>query len=218
MTTKKKKALFFSIPFIILFMMWGINAISNKRQYNEEKAALFDESYEASYYMLSEIQKALLVLADYYDEMGTLAYQKYQENYKDSFLNLYYDQLKYHPIEHRALDFSKRVDGFIFFSAVFKFMRDGGSLRKKQSQAIIDLEQAWLAIDSPEKYSYEELHENLSYGKKRLLNSMLIMNEYYVPHKKDILAWQKISSLSQLYIWQRYSERKNWPFSLLFRK
>lgn len=205
---------------VLLFAIWSINNYINENIFNEDKAALYDESINASYRFLSNIQDCLLVLIDAYEEAIYKANDKnpydLKENFEDCYFNILSNNTKVSQA-WRTIEFN----GAFRMSAVSGYLEDGGKLREKESIAYRKYLSIWYELTSFHKSvfndfdKYEDIRDRLALLKAILIESLPNMINKNTPVSDDYYAWQKIDPINKLYIWQRYNERKNWPFTFL---
>lgn len=209
-----KYILYIGLPIAILFSIWAINTYLNEKQFNEEKADLFDECLDSSYLLLKEVHNSLLLIIDFYENNSYTVYAQDPYNFKESFMEYCNEGYMKNPSARKAYIFLEHNSLFIG-SAVFLYLTDGGKKREKYSQAIAYTASLWLELTNIPDKEYDELIEYLHDKRNLLLNIMATLSECKVNPKPDIYAFKEIEPLSKLYIWERHNERENWPFKTI---
>ena len=202
---------------VALFATWAINNYLNEKQFDEEKAALYDESMSKSFSFLTTVQSSLLAMINIYDEIadeanmvGTLYFkdafeQKFSEKIDNSrpFFTLYYQDIRF--VETYCL------------TAVCGYLSDGGTLRKEESAAFREFMDAWHEVykipNNSDYDAYDAFKERLVTLKDTIMMALPKMKRTINNYDQNIQAWREINPKDKLYIWERYNERKIGPLA-----
>lgn len=204
-----------SVMLILLIGVWAINNYINEKRLNEDKAELFDESLYASYAYLIDTNNSLFTLLNIYEEVALTAKEDTQQDFQESVKKFFFAALDNNPLYLKA--YMKVDDNSLFLStAVSNYLSDGGKLREKESDAYKHFAAVWAELSSEIRFEdYESLMNRINLFRGVLAESLPNMKTQLQSYSNDKDAWCRIKPMDKLYIWQRYNERKNWPFTFL---
>ena len=203
------------LPFVVLFAMWFVNKQQNERQYAEDLAVRFDETMKASYPMLAITTTALYRRADIWEQNATEAYKNYPREYKEALQ--YLNGQTFNTYQGAYIIRDIKVYSFFLSSVGFNYLLYGGDLRKKESQAFGKILYAYQNPKDPLEMEYEELIESLHKVKDALSESTAELAKYKTGCG-EYDDWRHVNPTKYQHIHERYSSRKNWPFTFLNSK
>lgn len=201
---------------VALFATWAINNYLNEKQFDEEKATLYDESMTKSFSFLTTVQSSLLTMINIYDEIADEANLVGPLYFKDAFEQKFSDKINNSRQIFTLYNQDIRFVDTYYSTAVCGYLSDGGTLRKEESAAFRDFIDAWHEVyKTPVHNDYNAFKERLVALKDTIMMTLPKMKRTINNYDQNNQAWREINPKDKLYIWERYKERKNWPFGFL---
>lgn len=178
---------------IILFIMWFYNKKQNEKQFNESLAKRFDETMVQAYPAVNYCAQAIYIQKDYLERNAMIAKNQNPYNYQGTF--------KYLNRQTRLDDifYARQYINSFKTGLIYSILTSGGNLRKKETEAFVDI---IYAIDKPEypaDMDPNSLIIKFNQIKIELTENLKTLSKYYVPGI-SMDAWRSVDDMKHAHI------------------